>query len=309
MIKKVGMMVRYNIIGYLLSEGFKNVLKNKKSTGASLMIMCATMLIFGLFFLIGENVNYIVKEVESEQGMQVFMYKDATEEQIEKLNNELKSLDYVAKVTFVSKEEAINSIKSRWGDKSEKLLQAYEGEKNPLSVSFVITLTDLEKSEEVKTNIEALENVKNITIQDQVISALLGVANGIQIVSGVILVLLVIISVFIIANTIKLTVHARRKEISIMKYVGATNGFIRWPFIVEGVIIGILSAMISILILGVGYNFLVDKILTSTIATNIGISLLTFSNIFGLVIAVYLLLGIGIGILGSVISMRKYLEV
>jgi cell division transport system permease protein len=309
MIKKVGMIVRYNIIGYLLSEGFKNVLKNKKSTGASLMIMCATMLIFGLFFLIGENVNYIVKEVESEQGMQVFMYKDATEEQIEKLGNELKSLDYVAKVTFVSKEEAINSIKSRWGDKSERLLKAYEGDKNPLGVSFIVTLTDLEKSEEVKTNVENLENVKEIKIQDQVISALLGVANGIQIISGVILALLIIISIFIIANTIKLTVHARRKEISIMKYVGATNGFIRWPFIVEGVIIGILSAMISILILGIGYNFIIDKILTSTIATNIGISLLTFSDIFGLVIAVYLLLGIGIGILGSVISMRKYLEV
>lgn len=301
--------MRYNIVGYLISEGFRNFLKNKKSTGASLMIMCATMLIFGLFFLIGENVNHMVKEVESEQGMQVYMYKDATEEQIEKLGNEIKNLDYVAKVTFVSKEEALDSIKKSWGDKGDKLLKAYEGDKNPLGVSYIVTLTDLTKKDDVRANIEKLENVKEITIKDKVMSALINVANGIRIVSGVILVLLIIISIFIIANTIKLTVHARRKEISIMKYVGATNGFIRWPFIVEGVIIGIVSAIISILILGVSYNFVVGKILTSTIATQIGISLLTFSDVFALVITVYLLLGIGIGILGSVISMRKYLEV
>ncbi len=301
--------MRYNIVGYLISEGFRNFLKNKKSTGASLMIMCATMLIFGLFFLIGENVNHMVKEVESEQGMQVYMYKDATEEQIEKLGNEIKNLDYVAKVTFVSKEEALDSIKKSWGDKGDKLLKAYEGDKNPLGVSYIVTLTDLTKKDDVRANIEKLENVKEITIKDKVMSALINVANGIRIVSGVILVLLIIISIFIIANTIKLTVHARRKEISIMKYVGATNGFIRWPFIVEGVIIGIVSAIISILILGVSYNFVVEKILTSTIATQIGISLLTFSDVFALVITVYLLLGIGIGILGSVISMRKYLEV
>ncbi len=301
--------MRYNIVGYLISEGFRNFLKNKKSTGASLMIMCATMLIFGLFFLIGENVNHMVKEVESEQGMQVYMYKDATEEQIEKLGNEIKNLDYVAKVTFVSKEEALDSIKKSWGDKGDKLLKAYEGDKNPLGVSYIVTLTDLTKKDDVRANIAKLENVKEITIKDKVMSALINVANGIRIVSGVILVLLIVISIFIIANTIKLTVHARRKEISIMKYVGATNGFIRWPFIVEGVIIGIVSAIISILILGVSYNFVVGKILTSTIATQIGISLLTFSDVFALVITVYLLLGIGIGILGSVISMRKYLEV
>ena len=301
--------MRYNIVGYLISEGFRNFLKNKKSTGASLMIMCATMLIFGLFFLIGENVNHMVKEVESEQGMQVYMYKDATEEQIEKLGNEIKNLDYVAKVTFVSKEEALDSIKKSWGDKGDKLLKAYEGDKNPLGVSYIVTLTDLTKKDDVRANIAKLENVKEITIKDKVMSALINVANGIRIVSGVILVLLIVISIFIIANTIKLTVHARRKEISIMKYVGATNGFIRWPFIVEGVIIGIVSAIISILILGISYNFIVGKILTSTIATQIGISLLTFSDVFALVITVYLLLGIGIGILGSVISMRKYLEV
>ena len=108
--------MRYNVLSYLIGEGFRNFFKNKKSTGASLMIMCATMLIFGLFFLIGENVNYMLKEIESEQGMQVFMVKDATEEQIKKLGEEIQSLDYVAKTEFVSKEEAFNIVKERYSE-------------------------------------------------------------------------------------------------------------------------------------------------------------------------------------------------
>ncbi len=300
--------MRYNIIGYLLSEGFHNVMKNKKSTGASLMIMCATMLIFGLFFLVGQNVNHIMKEVEEQQGMQVFMYKEATEEQIQKLQQEITNVENVAKVTFISKEEAINSQLKRFGDKS-KLLEVYTGENNPLGVSFLVNVTNLEKANEVKERIESLENVKEITLRTNTIQALINFANGVKIISAIILVLLIIISVFIIANTIKLTVHARRKEITIMRYVGATNGFIRWPFIVEGVIIGIISALISILLLGLGYNAVIQKIVTSSITNTISLSVLTFSDVFGLVIAVYLILGIGIGTIGSIISMRKYLEV
>ena len=300
--------MRYNVLSYLIGEGFRNFFKNKKSTGASLMIMCATMMIFGLFFLIGENVNYMVKEIEAEQGMQVFMVKDATEEQIKKLGEQIKELDYVAKTEFVSKEQAYNIVKEKYGDYG-RFLEGYTIEKNPFKVSYVVTLTDLSKSEEVRAQIEKLDNVNNIEMRDKTINALVGIANGIRWISAGILVLLIVISIFIIANTIKLTVHARRKEISIMKYVGATNGFIRWPFIVEGILIGIVSAMISILILGVSYNFIVGKIMESSVTSMINITLLQFSDIFGLVVAVYLGLGIGIGCIGSAISMRKYLKV
>ena len=300
--------MRYNVLTYLIGEGFRNFFKNKKSTGASLMIMCATMLIFGLFFLIGENINYMVKEVEAEQGMQVFMVKDATEEQIKNLGEQIKQLDYVAKTEFVSKEEAYNIVKEKYGVYG-RFLEGYTIEKNPFKVSYVVTLTDLSKSEQVKDEISKLDNVNNIEMRDKTINALVSIANGIRWVSAGVLTLLIVISIFIIANTIKLTVHARRKEISIMKYVGATNGFIRWPFIVEGIIIGIVSAIISILILGVSYNFIVQKIMESSVTSMINITLLQFSDIFGLVVAVYLALGIGIGCVGSAISMRKYLKV
>ena len=121
--------------------------------------------------------------------------------------------------------------------------------------------------------------------------------------------LLIVISIFIIANTIKLTVHARRKEISITKYVGATNNFIRWPFIVEGIIIGILAGIISMTIIGGAYSFVADKIVNSGFMQITNMSLVSFSDMFNLILIIYLLLGIGIGVLGSTISMRKYLKV
>ena len=298
--------MKYSVLGYLIGEGFRNIFKNKKSTGASIAIMCATMLIFGLFFLIGENVNHMVKEVESEQGMSVFLEVDTTEEQIQQIEDKIKALPNVAKVAFISKEEGLNSMKQRLG---EDIVKGFEQD-NPLSDSFAVNVTDLSKATEVKTQIDKIEKVKNVELRADVIEKLMSIANGIQIISGIILVLLIIISVFIIANTIKLTVHARRKEISIMKYVGATNGFIRWPFIVEGMIIGIISVMISILIVGISYTYITNNILTTSLSDlNISYTLLTFADMFPLVLTVYIIIGIGIGVLGSVISMRKYLEV
>lgn len=299
--------MRYNVLGYLISEGFRNVFKNKKSTGASLMIMCATMLIFGLFFLIGENINYIVEGLEKDQGMAVFLKKGLTEEQISTVDEEIKKLDYVAKTTFVSEEEALNKMVDQLG---KDVMQVYINTgRNPLEPSYTVNLTDLTKLDDVRNEILKIENVSDVQARDEVVVTLINVANGIRFISTGILILLVIISVFIIANTIKLTVHARRKEISIMKYVGATNGFIRWPFIVEGIIIGIAAAALSIILLGLGYNAIVAEIAKSFVSTLMSIKLLTFSEIFPLVITVYLGLGIGIGALGSIISMRKYLEV
>ena len=301
--------MKYNILGYLIGEGFSNVFKNKKSTGASLMIMCATMIIFGIFLILGENINHFVDQVESEQGMQVFVKNEATQEQIDELGEKIRAIDGVSTVEFVSKDEALEQLKERFGDKQD-LLDGYEGENNIFSASYVVTLTDLSKSKTVQDQINTYTDVvKKITSKDEVTTTLINLANGIKIVTGVILVLLIIISIFIIANTIKLTVHARRKEISIMKYVGATNNFIRWPFIVEGMIIGILASIISIIIVGGAYTFIANKLVNVEFMQLINMSLISFGDMFNSIIVVYMLLGIGIGVLGSLISMRKYLKV
>ncbi len=137
----------------------------------------------------------------------------------------------------------------------------------------------------------------------------MSIGKGIRIFTLALLLVLVIISLVIIGNTIKLTVHARRREISIMKYVGATNSFIRWPFIVEGMIIGVVAALITVLIVGLAYNSLIPKLLEMQVVKTLEITFVTFNNMFNMLIVVYLILGIGIGTTGSIMSMRKYLDV
>lgn len=298
--------MKYNIFGYLIGEGFSNTFKNKKSTGASLMIMCATMIIFGIFLMLSENINHFVDDIKSEQGFQVFLNTDATDEEIKEVGEKIRALDGVSTVDYKDKEYAFNFMKEKFGDNAD-LLDGYGAEM--YSTSYIVTLTDLRQSKNIQNEISKFDNVKKITSSDETVTTLLSLANGIKIVTGVILILLIIISVFIISNTIKLTVHARRKEISIMKYVGATNSFIRWPFIVEGMIIGVLASLISILIVGGAYSLLAEQAVNSSFMVKIGLSLLSFKDMISSIIFVYMLLGIGIGALGSVISMRKYLKV
>ena len=298
--------MKYNIFGYLIGEGFSNVFKNKKSTGASLMIMCATMIIFGIFLILGENINHFVDQVKSEQGFQVFLKTDATDEETQKVGEEIRAVDGVSTAEFKDKTYALNTMKEKLGDKSE-LIDGYGADYFP--TSYVVTLTDLNLSKDVQEKILKIENVDKITSSDKTVSTLLSLAKGIKLVTGIILVLLIIISIFIISNTIKLTVHARRKEISIMKYVGAPNNFIRWPFIVEGMIIGVFASAISIVLVGGAYSLLAEQAVNASFMQTINMSLVGFKDMISSIIFVYMLLGIGIGALGSVISMRKYLKV
>lgn len=297
--------MKFNIVGYLIGEGFRNTFKNKKSTFSAMLVMCISMLMFGFFFIIGENVNHIMSTVEGAQAIQVFVKLDATDAEVETLGKRLQETEGVSKVDFVSKEDGFENYKEQFGEKGY-VLEPY---KDVLPDSYVVTFTDLKLANEVEARINQLENVKRITSANGTMSKLVSITNGIRIITAAILVGLVIGAVFIIANTIKLTVYARRKEISIMKYVGATNSFIRWPFIVEGMLIGIMSACVSILVVGGLYKVIATKLLALETIQKLGITLVSFGNMFNMIIIVYFVLGIGIGILGSSISMRKYLEV
>ena len=305
------MTVKFNGIGYVISEGIKSVFKQKKMTGASIIIMCATMFMFGIFFLIGENINFAMKQLESQQGIRV-MIKDEviSDGKEETLKAKINQISGVNKVEFISKEDALSTVRT-WiaGNKnSEEILSGYD-EDNPFPASFFVTLTDLTKNDEVQKQILKLDGVDEISSNNDLLSKLASIAKSVQMITLGLLAILVLISIFIISYTIKLTVYARRKEISIMKYVGATNSFIRGPFIVEGIIIGIISAIITIGIIGVAYTSVLNKMIASSVMQSLTISLYTFNQLFVRILIVYLILGIGIGVLGSVISMRKYLKV
>lgn len=298
--------MRYNVLTYLIGEGFSNVFKNKKQAMTSIGMMCVTMLIFGVFFVIGENLNHFVDQVQSEQGIQVFMKLDATDEQITTLKQELHAIEGINTVDVISQAQALQQVKERFGDKAY-LLEGHD--ESIFQVSFIVTLTDLSKSTKIQDQISHLSNVEEIRSSNETISTLVKIAKGIRIATYVISICLIIFAIFIIANTIKLTVHARRREISIMKYVGATNGFIRWPFAVEGMIIGVISGAISTALLAGLYTLAVNSDGFVKIISKMGLTLLHFTDILNLVVLVYLVLGIGIGVLGSTISMRKYLKV
>ena len=253
-----------------------------------------------------DELKLIVSEIEDSQAIRVFALQEATQEEIDTLGEQISQIEGVNTIEPKTAEDAFNDVKEGLGDKQDIM---DELSVSAFSASYIVTLTDLDLNESVQESISKLDNVKRITSNNQTISALSSVGKWIRIVTGTLLGILIVISIFIISNTIKLTVHARRKEISIMKYVGATNSFIRTPFIIEGVIIGILSCILSVALIGGIYNLVADKLLASPTVQTIGVSILSFNNLFAEIVAVYLVLGIGIGIIGSSISMKKYLEV
>ena len=317
-----------NGISYFISEGFKNIFKNTKSTVISIITMICTMFLFGVFFAIGVNINSVLEQVQLKQGIEIFIWDETTEEQKQQFEEGIKSLEGVNTVVYKNKQQALDSAKERF-KKSLEVLAGYESDLNMFPASFTVTLTDLELSSQFQSDVERLgakiatdynsQNVnleiegstrhdtiiKNIASGDAAITTLISIVKGVRITIGFIFIILLVISTTIISNTIKLTVHARRKEISIMKYVGATNSFIRWPFIIEGIIIGIIAAILTLLIVGLLYDFVIAQINASGVLIEIGVSLLKFVDIAKTITIVYAILGIGIGIIGSSLSMKK----
>ena len=299
--------MKYNVLTYLIGEGFANIFKNKKQTATSFGTMCLIMIFFGICFMLVGNFNHFIKEVESVQGIQVYIQNDATDEEVKQIGEQIQALEGVNTTEYVSKEVALQHMKDKFGEKSY-LLDVYD-ESNVFPASYVVTLTDLNLKSDVQSKIWEIGNIKKITSSDETISALVKIARGIKIGSYIIIAALICVNVFIISNTIKLTVYARRKEISIMKYVGATNGFIRWPFIVEGIIIGLIAGAISLAIIAGLYVLIEQNLAFVSFLSKLGLTLLEFGDMFNLILVVYLVLGVGIGVLGSSLSMRKYLKV
>ena len=293
--------MNYNILNYLIGEGFKNVLKNTKSTFAALIIMFATMITVGLGLAGAQNITSIMSQLEKGVPITLYVKDGLKESELTEIEEYIKSIESVNAVSFTTKAEALENAKAQMPESAD-LFASYTENNHPFKASYAITLTDLEKSSMV------VDTLNNSEILNGKIEELKKVDRGIKIVFIGMGILLIAVSTVIISNTIKLTVHARRREISIMKYVGATNNFIRAPFIVEGIVIGIVAIAISILSLG-GIYHLVYNAGNNILMTTFNCNMLQFNEIFQSVLFIYLLLGIGIGVFGSVISMKKYLKV
>jgi cell division transport system permease protein len=294
-----------NRLGYTLKQAFRQIYRNRAMSLASIFAITAMLLILGLFFILIINVNMAAESVKSDYNtIEIWLLDKTGTDEIETMVEGIKDWNDVTTVEFRSKEDALTILKERWGE-SGYLLDGLQ--KNPLPNSIIITVADIEKSAAVAVKAESLEGIEGVKYYKDTVDKLIRITNGMQLAAIVIMIFLVIVSVVVVANTIKLTVFARSDEITIMKYVGATNWFIRGPFLAEGIMIGIISALVSVSLVGLIYSK-VHATIGTELVTILSAPLVPIGFMVTNLFWIFIALGISIGSWGSIVSMRKFLD-
>lgn len=289
---------------YFLTEAFKNIFSNGWMTIASIFTVMASLLVLGVFLVLSINLNSIVGDLEGSYEIIVVMDEKTTEEGITAIGNEIKKVDNVTDATLDRNSDRLEELKEEFGENAS-LLDRYKDD-NPLRNWYKITLGDLTRTSETVEKLEQIDGVEKVIQNEEAIGNLVKVANYVKTFSFWIIIALAVVSVFIISNTIKLTVYTRRKEINIMKFVGATDWFIRWPFIIEGIIIGIIGSCAAVALVLFGYSFLIDVVQNLNIMF---ITLKPLNELLSLILGSSFGLGAILGGVGSFISVRRHLNV
>ncbi len=290
---------------YTLKQAFLQVLRNRTMSLASIFAITAMLLILSIFFILVININTAAQSIQQDyDSIEIFLLDETTEEQANVIIDDIKQEQGVDDAYYKTKEEAMEDFRVRWGENAYLLDSLTE---NPLPNSIVVMIGDLEYGDSIAEKAATYDGIEDVKYYKDTVDKLLSATKFIQITAVIVMVFLIIVSIVVVANTIKLTVFNRANEISIMKYVGATNWFIRGPFLAEGIIIGIISAGISIGVSVALYNKIIDVIgdqifsVFSMPMVPVGFMAYNFTWIF-------LALGISIGACGSIISMRKFLD-
>ena len=219
--------------GFYIRNGFQNILRNRVMALASITAIMVALFVLGLILVIAFNLDVMVENMESKMEITIYLKDETTEEQRLTIENNIRSWEGVYEIVFVSKQEALDKWRTELGDKG-KLLEGYSGENNPLPDSFLIKIQKPEYVEDIVERVRAIPAVDDINYSSRVAEFIGWFARGIRIFGALIVAILAVVAVIVISNTVRLTVYSRRKEINIMKYIGATDWFIRWPFIIEG---------------------------------------------------------------------------
>lgn len=291
-------------IRYFFSEAFKNIFSNGWMTLASIFTVMASLLVLGVFMVLSINLTSMAGDLEGNYQIVAIIDETVTDEGLITIGQQLKATANVESVILNTNEQRLASLKDKMGENGA-LLDRYQDD-NPLRNMYLITLTDLSKSQETVDLMENIAGIVKIQQNEESIDKLVAIANYIRNFSLWIIIALAVVSIFIISNTIKLTVYTRRKEINIMKFVGATDWFIRWPFIIEGIAIGIIGAGASIAIIMGGYGAIVNVVNSLNIMF---LTLKPLTELTTVIIASSLGLGAILGGVGSLISVRRHLNV
>ena len=292
---------------YFLQSAFNSIKKNYLMTFASIFVLIACMLIIGLAYLCSANITAFVEKLGDENEIVAYIDEETDEEDLANLQEEVESVsEHIIDVRFVTNDEALEEYRNQFGEEGAYLSWFY-GDENPLRDEFRIRVdkNHLDEFGAISAKIYAIEGIANISDSQDVVDMLLSLKKVLDVLSFWIMLILAIVSWFIVSNTIKLAMYSRRHEINIMKYVGATNAFIRTPFILEGVIIGVLAAGVSFAMQWVVYVYLLQPLVS-------GLSFITtvpFSSMAIMIAVIFCGIGLFVGFVASAFSINKYLKV
>lgn len=289
---------------YFFSQGIRGLVSNSLMTLASVGIVIASLVLFGTFVLLGMNLNYIGEQIKEQCEINVYLPRDMSRDAVRKIGSELAKIKYVKEAQLYTKEERFNNFKDSSYEEQADVIDMLEQD-NPLRDSYILVLEDVSRANEVAAAAGKIDGVEEVVNSQHLIQRIITLTNAIRHISIWLILVLAVVSVFIISNTIKLGMFSRRKEINIMKFVGATNWFIRWPFIIEGMFLGIIGALIASGIVLLGY----ESIYKGMQDFMGNIRFLELYEVSGAVVLGFLIMGVGMGMIGSAMSIRKHLHV
>lgn len=295
----------FSKIAYTLKQAFSQMGRNKGMNITSVVAITAMMLILGLFFVAFLNVDLFAKTIEKDYNVvEVFIADGSDDAAKDAIKSKIEKIDGIEKIEYRSKEDAIKIMKKRWGDNAYLLDNI---DKNSLPDSFMVFVKDQKVGNEVNSEISHVNGVDSIKYYQDTVSKLTKITHFIQVSAIVVMTFLIIVSTIIVANTIKLTVFNRSKEIEIMKYIGATDWFVRAPFLIEGIILGIISSAVATGLMHLIYSRLIS-LLGDDIMRILSVPVLSSSYLIPNLAIIFASLGIGIGTCGSIISIRRFLD-
>lgn len=299
-------MIFRNIF-YFIKEAILGVAKNRWMTLASAGVTFITLLVLGVFIVFNSNLEIMIDDLKSQVEIIAYIDLEAGETDIELIKTELITIRGIKELRFVSQDEALARLREMLGE-FENITAGFE-ERNPLPASFEVVLEDPEQVGGIADRIRVIPNIDSVQYGQEFVDRLFAATNIVRMVGLTFMGIMFLMAVFLIANTIKLTVYARRKEITIMKFVGATDWFVRWPFILEGLLLGAIGTVLALVALQYAYSYVLELLYYNVPEAMLNIRLLTLEEIFPALTRNLAILGLSLGAIGSGISLGKFLKV
>lgn len=298
------MKKRRGRIGYLTKEGFRNIRVNHLMSIASIAVLMSCLVMMGTAFMVIVNVNNVMSEIESQNVVMVYLKDEVQGEAITEMREKITLMQNVKKCEFVDKETAFKQQL----EELDTDATYFEGVENPLPDLFKVSVSDMTKFDKTVAELKALDGVDSVRDNREIAQTLVKIRQTIFYVSIGVIAVLLLISLFIIANTVRITMYSRRLEINIMKSVGATNWFIRWPFMVEGMVLGAISGILSLVVVWGLYRLVQPSVTSMLTMVSRGFTTVPFLNYAIYLLVAFLAIGIVSGGIGSLISIQKYLK-